>query len=199
MTDANRTAEDLHRPLTPRQERFVREFLKTGNAKRSAILAGFSPRSAKQVGSALLRKDAVKQAIQGRPSDADLPIPEFSTEWALRRLVEEIGDPNPRVRLDAKKAVAQAVGLFALAKDKDKEEKGCRTCVRFSGLEALDTDDLKLAIAGTNRTRLTLMSASDFERWAAAHRAEVEMWISAARAIRESLLEPAPQSPGAAL
>jgi phage terminase small subunit len=52
------------KPLTIRQERFVFEYLKDGNASRSALAAGYSERSPGQIGSLLLRVGNVAAAIE---------------------------------------------------------------------------------------------------------------------------------------
>ena len=48
---------------SPRRETFVRRFLETGNATKSAISAGYSPKSAAAAGSRLLKNDEIKAAI----------------------------------------------------------------------------------------------------------------------------------------
>lgn len=50
--------------MTERQERFCQEYSKLGNATQSAINAGYSERSAKQVGQRLMTNDDVKQRIK---------------------------------------------------------------------------------------------------------------------------------------
>jgi phage terminase small subunit len=50
--------------MTERQERFCQEFSKCGNITQSAISAGYSERSAKQVGQRLMTNDDVKQRIR---------------------------------------------------------------------------------------------------------------------------------------
>ena len=49
--------------LRPRQSRFVEEYLVDLNATQAAIRAGYSARAARQRGSLLLRKSAVREAI----------------------------------------------------------------------------------------------------------------------------------------
>lgn len=50
--------------LTERQERFCQEYAKSGNATQSAIHAGYSERSAKQVGSRLMTNADVQDRIR---------------------------------------------------------------------------------------------------------------------------------------
>jgi NAD(P)-dependent dehydrogenase (short-subunit alcohol dehydrogenase family) len=168
--------------ITPRQERFAREYLRTGNAKRSALLAGYSGRSAKQIGFTLLQNSAVRQAIEALRSAAGAAGPDLSPEWALRRLVEEIADPNPRVRLDAKKAVVQALGPI-------RRESGgsgaCPTCEPQRELGKMSVADLTLRLAGVTRERLMAMSPPEFEAWERRLRTDVEGWVLLCRQIRE--------------
>jgi phage terminase small subunit len=49
--------------LTPKEEIFVREFLATGNATKSAIAAGYSRAAASVMGSRLLRKVKVSEEL----------------------------------------------------------------------------------------------------------------------------------------
>ena len=52
--------------LTPKQERFANEYIKTLNVTQSAIKAGYSPNSAHVTGSRLLRKDKVDEYIKSK-------------------------------------------------------------------------------------------------------------------------------------
>ena len=49
-------------PLTPKQERFVTEYLVDLNATHAALWAGYSPRTAPQQGSRLLKNVHVQAA-----------------------------------------------------------------------------------------------------------------------------------------
>ena len=50
--------------MTPRQKRFVEEYLVDLNATQAAIRAGYSKRTAEQQGHQLLKKTSVSRAIQ---------------------------------------------------------------------------------------------------------------------------------------
>lgn len=52
--------------LTARQSRFVEEYLVDGSGRQAAIRAGYSARSAQQIGSNLLRKPKVAEALAVR-------------------------------------------------------------------------------------------------------------------------------------
>jgi excisionase family DNA binding protein len=51
------------KPLNPRHEMFIAEYLKTGCGKEAAVRAGFSPRSAKQGAYKLLRTPRIAAAV----------------------------------------------------------------------------------------------------------------------------------------
>ena len=52
------------RKLTPRQERFIAEYVKDCNGTRAAILAGYSPRTAQEQASRLLSRVIVATAVR---------------------------------------------------------------------------------------------------------------------------------------
>lgn len=74
--------------LTPKQTAFVEEYLKDLNATQAAIRAGYSEKTAGQIGEQNLKKLEVKKAI-------DLALQERSkrtkidADWLLTRLAEE--------------------------------------------------------------------------------------------------------------
>ncbi len=59
----NEGSEAITPRLTPKQHRFVTEYLVDLNATQAAIRAGYSPKTAPQQGSRLLRNAVVQQAI----------------------------------------------------------------------------------------------------------------------------------------
>lgn len=54
------------RKLTPKQQRFVEEYLVDLNATQAAIRAGYSPKTAGQIGERLLKKVEIQQALAER-------------------------------------------------------------------------------------------------------------------------------------
>src|SRR4051794_8716690 len=52
--------------LTPKQQRFVREYLKDHNATQAAVRAGFSEKNADKIGPRLVGKSRVQKAIRER-------------------------------------------------------------------------------------------------------------------------------------
>ena len=57
--------------LTQKQQRFVDEYIISGNATQSAIKAGYSKRSAYSVGQENLRKPVIKAAIDKRNAEIE--------------------------------------------------------------------------------------------------------------------------------
>lgn len=55
--------------LTPKQQRFVEEYLIDLNATQSAIRAGYSEKTADSIGLQLLRKTQVAEAIAGAKAE----------------------------------------------------------------------------------------------------------------------------------
>ena len=55
--------------LTPKQERFANEYIKTLNVTQRAIKAGYSPNSAHVTGSRLLRKEKVDKYIKSKKDE----------------------------------------------------------------------------------------------------------------------------------
>ena len=72
-------------PLTPKQERFVTEYLVDLNATQAALRAGYSPRTAPQQGSRLLKNVDVQAAIATQQSQK-LQAVEVRIEDVLRDL-----------------------------------------------------------------------------------------------------------------
>lgn len=73
--------------LTPKQRRFVEEYLVDLNATQAAIRAGYSPRSAKQVGDALLSKPHVAAAVAALQAERTRRT-QIDADYVLNRLVE---------------------------------------------------------------------------------------------------------------
>jgi len=69
--------------ITPKQQRFVTEYLTDLNATQAAIRAGYSPKTAQQQGSRLLTNAVVKQAIAAQHS-RQLKVVEVRIEDVLR-------------------------------------------------------------------------------------------------------------------
>ena len=75
--------------LTPKQACFVGEYLIDLNATQAAIRAGYSERSAKQLGSRLLTNADVQTAVAKDQAEKAEKLG-LSQEWVLRRLVQVV-------------------------------------------------------------------------------------------------------------
>ena len=73
--------------LTPKQQRFVEEYLIDLNATQAAIRAGYSERTADSIGLQLLRKTQVAKAIQDAQSTRSERV-QIDADYVLKRLVE---------------------------------------------------------------------------------------------------------------
>lgn len=75
--------------LTPRQARFVSEYLKDQNATQAAIRAGYSPGTAKQQGSRLLTNadvaKAVNQKLRRVAAKAEITVESLAREFEEAR------------------------------------------------------------------------------------------------------------------
>lgn len=94
-----RTYEDPEdRPLTPKQERFCVEYVKSNNGEQAAIAAGYSPGAAGMMASETLRKpNVIKRLNQlraklARPSIADATeVMEFFTQAMRGEMKDQFG------------------------------------------------------------------------------------------------------------
>ena len=102
------------RPLTPKQQRFVAEYLKDLNATQAAIRAGYSEKTANEQGARLLAKASVREAVtegQARQLVA-AGLTAVDTKEAIRRqvcgdvrrLFDEHGSVRPIHTLSAEDA-----------------------------------------------------------------------------------------------
>jgi len=89
MGNSNRTSK-----LTPRQERFVQEYLIDLNATQAAIRAGYAPKTANREGSRLLSNAVIASAVQkGRAKMAERA--QIDQDWVLRQW-QAIAEADPR-------------------------------------------------------------------------------------------------------
>ena len=80
--------------LTPKQQRFVHEYLIEGNATQAAIRAGYAPTAATQSGSRLLRYAHVSSAVQEAEAarlaeitgEQPEKVPWLSPKWVIEKL-----------------------------------------------------------------------------------------------------------------
>ncbi len=104
--------------MTPKQLRFVDEYLIDLNATQAAIRAGYSAKMAGRIGFQLLEKTRIQQAIQARQAarsarteiTQDRVLKELSRIgfFDIRKLVNDDGSPKPITDLDDDTAAALA-------------------------------------------------------------------------------------------
>ncbi len=97
----------MNEALNPRQDRFVDEYLLDGNGTQAAIKAGFSPATAAQQASRLLRNAKVQQAIgerqrqlaEKRQWDRERVVAEAEENLAGAREAKQFGSANGALEL----------------------------------------------------------------------------------------------------
>jgi len=81
----SKKAQETPPKLTPKQQRFVQEYLIDLNASQAAARAGYSKKTSDQLGYQLLQKASVQAAIQqGQKKAAEKA--ELSVDWVVGRL-----------------------------------------------------------------------------------------------------------------
>ncbi len=102
-------------PLTPKQERFVQEYLIDLNATQAAIRAGYSVKTARQVGTENLSKPVISDAIE-RARNARSERTEMTADWVLEQLREEATDRTEEAshsaRVRALELIGKHLGMF---------------------------------------------------------------------------------------
>lgn len=73
--------------LTPKQERFVQEYLVDLNATQAAIRAGYKEKTASAIGSENLRKPEIQKALKKALKDREERT-EVTQDYVIRKLVE---------------------------------------------------------------------------------------------------------------
>jgi len=75
------------RALTPKQQRFIAEYLATSNARQAAIKAGYSARSGAKTACAMLKESrpvqrAIREAIDARERRTEISVERVLKEYA---------------------------------------------------------------------------------------------------------------------
>ena len=111
------------RSLTPRQQRFVGEYLLDLNATQAATRAGYSVRTAGSQGQRLLKNVEVAAAIEaGRAELATRTM--MSQEWVVEALVEEATRLGEGASHSARVAALRLLGLhLGMFKDRPPLEE----------------------------------------------------------------------------
>ena len=106
--------------LTPKQQRFVEEYLIDLNATQSAIRAGYSEKTAEQLGYQLLQKTSVLKAIEEAKNQVSKRT-ELTVDMVVNGLLKEAQDyaegSTQSARVSAWAHLGKHLGMF-----KDKIE-----------------------------------------------------------------------------
>jgi phage terminase small subunit len=104
--------------LTPKQKRFVDEYMIDLNATQAAIRSGCSVRSAKEIGHEYLTKPHIAEALAKRVERLRVKT-ELTAEWVLNEFRKIIVAEDARYadKISALNSVARHLGMF-----KDKLE-----------------------------------------------------------------------------
>lgn len=83
--------------LTPKQERFVQEYLVDLNATQAAIRAGYSAKTASRIGQQLLAKTCISEAIQKamKKREKRTEVTQDYVIAKLREIVEKNASDGP--------------------------------------------------------------------------------------------------------
>lgn len=109
--------------LNEKQAAFVREYLVDFNATQAAIRAGYSSKTAGQIGHELLKKPEVQAALkegQNRLAEAT----ETEAEWVRRRLKEEATDYSATASHSARVRALELLGKINGIFEADNKQKG---------------------------------------------------------------------------
>lgn len=131
--------------LTYQQQQFVLHFTSTagavGNAAASARLAGYSERSAREIGRQLLDKGHVRDAIDAANRDMICGALATKAVSVLERLIEDADTP-PKVRLDAAKTILDRAGYLP-----PSSEERAEAAKPKSNFSEMTRDELRAFIA----------------------------------------------------
>lgn len=135
------------KPLTPRQQRFVEEYLIDLNATQAAIRAGYSPNCAKETGSELLTYPHVRARIDVARAErskrtgvnADIVVEELAKIARVNPI--DVIDPNTgKIKADSVDDVAAIASVrvkITPTKNGDIVEREVRMADKIKALELL--------------------------------------------------------------
>jgi|TARA_B100001971_G_scaffold193972_1_gene199536 phage terminase small subunit len=101
--------------LTPKQERFVQEYVDCLNATKAAIAAGYSRRTARQIGYENLTKPYIRRAV-ARIREAYSRRVDIDRDWVIAEYLAMYYDARGKRRLGAARhclnSMAEILGLY---------------------------------------------------------------------------------------
>ena len=103
--------------LSPRQARFVQEYLACGNATASAVKVGLSPKGAAVAGNRMLRNVYVQKALQARQA-ADATRLSISREnvleWLQSAFLTARVKGDPAAMVSAAREIGRMMGFYTV-------------------------------------------------------------------------------------
>lgn len=165
--------------MTPKQQRFVEEYLIDLNATQAAIRAGYSEKTAYSIGQENLTKPEIAKAIETNQSKrsekvgltAERVLQELSkiVFFDPRKLFDEGGNPIHVSALDDD--TAGAIGGVDVQEEYDRDEEGNKVLIGYvkkykvwDKNSALEKAMKHLGIAGTEKHEHDFTGLSDAER-----------------------------------
>lgn len=108
--------------LTPKQARFVHEYLVDLNATQAAIRAGYKPKAAAQTAAENLKKPNVQRAIQ-EAREAREKATMYDGNWIMAQIakIAEDQEQAARDRLKALELMGKRFGLWDNPQDQDTQ------------------------------------------------------------------------------
>lgn len=123
------------RKLTLRQERFVSEFLKSGNATEAALKAGYSEKFAGQNASKLLKSPSVSRVLREKQQARSERF-QLEEDFELKRAIELLDmcmKPQQVVDMFGKPVVDKESGKYVMAFDSKGANTALQTIAKLRG------------------------------------------------------------------
>ena len=109
--------------ISEKQRKFVKEFVKDGNAYQAALRAGYTPGYAKSKSHKWVEKRGIKELIQKYRSSADTAAI-MTCEQVQERLCEIIQDCRPSEAISAAGLLSKIRGWYAPTKIAQTDSQG---------------------------------------------------------------------------
>ena len=151
------SGETMDKKLTPKQQLFVSEYLKTGNATEAARKAGYkgNEETLRSIGKENLTKPPIKRAIDEKNQKRNERL-ELEEDFELKRAIELLDmcmKPKQVVDMFGKPVKDQETGKFVMAFDSKGANTALQTIAKLRGkfvqkLEVGMADNLVEDVAG---------------------------------------------------
>lgn len=108
--------------LTPKQQLFVKEYIKDFNATQAAIRAGYKEKAAGQTGAENLKKPQIQKAIK-EAQDAREAETIYDAKWIIAQIAQIAGnqEETARDRLKALELLGKYHGIWDRRPDEEQQ------------------------------------------------------------------------------